>query len=68
MSIRNIKILVRQIQGPSGVDGKSLLNGTIDPTSLDGTDGDFWINTTSWKIFGPKTVGVWPVGVQLTAP
>lgn len=54
--------------GAPGSDGKSVLNGTVDPTGGDGTNGDFWINTTSWDIFGPKTAGAWGSGVSLIGP
>lgn len=53
--------------GTDGVDGKTLLNGTIDPTT-EGVDGDFYINTTSHQIFGPKASGVWPAGVNIVGP
>lgn len=35
----------------------------------DGQDGDFWINTVTWQIFGPKAGGVWPTtGTSLIGP
>lgn len=52
--------------GAAGADGKTILNGTSDPTNGTGTNGDFYINTTSWEIFGPKAGGVWPAGVPIT--
>lgn len=53
-------------EGPQGpTDGLSVLNGTDDPGAGDGQDGDFYINTTSWQIFGPKAAGAWPAGVDL---
>ena len=55
-------------QGIAGIDGKSILNGTSDPTNLIGTDGDFFINKNTWNIFGPKVAGAWPAGVQLSNP
>jgi hypothetical protein len=56
-------------QGPPGTDGLSVLNGAGDPTSGDGVDGDFWINTTTDYIFGPKAGGVWPTpGTSLVGP
>ena len=54
--------------GADGSDGSSLLNGAADPTSTDGSDGDFWINTTTWEIFGPKSSSAWPAGVSLVGP
>jgi hypothetical protein len=53
--------------GADGIDGKTLRNGTVDPTT-EGVDGDFYINTTSNEIFGPKTGGVWGTGTSLVGP
>jgi hypothetical protein len=53
------------IQGIQGEQGYSVLNGASDPTTLDGRIGDFYINTTSLRIFGAKTSGGWGVGVDL---
>ncbi|MCD6502447.1 hypothetical protein J7L01_07570, partial [bacterium] len=53
--------------GPAG--GRTIHNGTVDPTSGDGIDGDFWINTTTNYIWGPKASGAWPSsGVSLVGP
>lgn len=55
------------IPGPAGTDGKTVLNGTIDPASWDGVDGDFYINTATNQIFGPK-MGFWGPGTSLVGP
>jgi hypothetical protein len=47
-------------QGAPGINGKSILNGTSDPIATTGSDGDFYINTTTNAIFGPKSAGGWP--------
>jgi uncharacterized protein (TIGR02145 family) len=55
--------------GTNGVDGKTVLNGTSNPTALIGSNGDFYINTTTNTIFGPKAAGTWPTtGVSLVGP
>ncbi|MBS1532891.1 MAG: SGNH/GDSL hydrolase family protein [Bacteroidetes bacterium] len=52
--------------GENGADGKSVLSGTADPSNLyTGIDGDFYINTTTYTLFGPKASGVWPAGTSL---
>lgn len=53
--------------GTNGTNGKTVLNGTVDPGTGVGTTGDFYINTTTDKIFGPKPspAGAWPAGVEL---
>ena len=45
-----------------------MLNGAADPTGGIGTDGDFYINTTTDFIFGPKTAGAWGTGTSLVGP
>ena len=54
--------------GTNGTDGRTLLNGTVDPVAGDGEDGDFFINTTSNEIFGPKASGAWPTGTSIVGP
>lgn len=51
--------------GTNGTDGKSVLNGTTDPVAATGNNGDFYINTATNFLFGPKTAGAWPAGVSL---
>jgi hypothetical protein len=58
--------------GTSGTNGNTVLNGNHTPSNLtDGVNGDFYINTITYDIFGPKTDGIWgpatsliPDGVQ----
>jgi len=46
----------------------SLLSGTTDPGPDIGIDGDFYLNTATWMLFGPKANGAWPAGVSLAGP
>ncbi len=55
-------------QGNAGLDGSSVLNGSIDPTNDLGNNGDFFINTETSTLFGPKSNGSWPTGVLLIGP
>lgn len=59
---------IQGIQGVAGLDGKSVLNGTSDPAAGIGTDGDFFLNTTTATLFGPKVAGAWPAGISLVGP
>ena len=61
-------VLQKGDTGANGKDGASVLNGTSDPTTSTGKDGDFYINTNSHKIFGPKASGLWPTGVNIVGP
>ena len=45
--------------GTPGQDGRTVLNGTVVPTTAIGVDGDFYINVSTMKIYGPK-LGTWP--------
>ncbi|WP_268125332.1 tail fiber domain-containing protein [Roseivirga pacifica] len=51
--------------GIDGIDGSSILSGTSNPVATNGTDGDFYINTSSLQIFGPKTGGAWGTATPL---
>lgn len=53
--------------GADGTDGNTVLNGAVAPTT-EGVDGDFYINTAVWDIYGPKSAGVWGSGVSLVGP
>ncbi len=55
-------------QGPAGTDGKSILSGTINPDVLIGNNGDFYINTNTFQIFGPKTIAGWGNPTNLVGP
>jgi len=46
----------------------SLLYGTSDPGANTGANDDFFINTTSNQLFGPKASGTWPAGISLVGP
>ena len=49
--------------GTDGADGKTVLNGFAAPNNTVGVDGDFYIDTNSQTIYGPKgddTPGEWP--------
>jgi len=42
-----------------------MLSGTTDPGPEIGKDGDFYLNTVTWMLFGPKANGTWPPGVPM---
>ena len=56
------------IQGIAGTNGTAVLNGTTVPSSATGTNGDFYINTATNTLYGPKTGGAWPAGTSLVGP
>lgn len=53
---------------PAGVDGSTVLNGSGTPSSGLGNNGDFYIDTTAFEIYGPKAAGAWGSGTSLIGP
>ncbi len=52
--------------GTNGSNGFSILNGPSNPSNTStGVNGDFYINTTSYTLFGPKITGNWGTGISL---
>ena len=52
--------------GVNGTNGNTVLFGTTNPSNiLTGNNGDFYINTITYQIFGPKTTGIWGSGTAL---
>ncbi len=49
--------------GANGTNGNTILSGTSAPSSGVGANGDFYINTATFTIYGPKASGSWPTGV-----
>lgn len=49
----------------AGSGGGGILSGASAPGAGIGVDGNFYIDTSTWTIYGPKAAGVWPAGVQL---
>lgn len=54
--------------GADGADGSTVLNGAGAPGGGTGADGDFYIDTTTDEIYGPKTGGAWGSGTSLVGP
>jgi hypothetical protein len=54
--------------GAQGAIGLGILSGNTDPDVSTGSNGEFYINTTTHTLFGPKAGGAWPTGVFLVGP
>ena len=52
-------------KGETGADGTTILNGSTDPTGKEGSVGDFYLNTNSYVLFGPKTKDGWGKGESI---
>ncbi|MBT2561568.1 hypothetical protein J7E50_12055 [Pedobacter sp. ISL-68] len=46
--------------GTNGANGNRILSGGSFPQNTLGNDGDFYIDLTSYVMYGPKTGGAWP--------
>lgn len=51
--------------GADGADGNTVLNGSGAPSGGLGANGDFYIDTDVYDIYGPKTAGTWGSGTSL---
>ncbi len=54
--------------GSNGVDGKSVRNGSGAPSNGAGVDGDFYIDTSNNRLYGPKASGSWGSYTNLVGP
>lgn len=54
--------------GEKGADGNKILFGDVDPKSGIGNDGDLYLNTTTYFLFGPKDKNEWGIGKTLIGP
>ena len=54
--------------GSDGSDGRTIHNGSGTPDPGLGIDGDFYINTSGFSIYGPKTSGTWGSPASLIGP
>jgi hypothetical protein len=52
--IEDVNNVIVRAQGAQGLRGKSILNGPVNPTALYGTEGEFFLNTTTNVLYGPK--------------
>ncbi|PUZ25008.1 hypothetical protein DCC81_11890 [Chitinophaga parva] len=53
--------------GDRGADGNTVLYGAGAPAAGTGVDGNFYIDTTTHTMYGPKA-GTWPAGTGLIGP
>ena len=58
---------IQGLAGTDGLDGKTVLNGTVAPTT-EGVDGDFYLKTDTMELYGPRTGGSWGSATSLVGP
>ena len=55
------QIIVAGGAAPIGIPaGAAIWYGAAEPANTVGTDGDYYLNTTSYCLYGPKASGAWP--------
>jgi len=56
--------------GVAGPRGNTIISGTAEtPSDLIGIDGDYYLDTVNYVLFGPKSAGAWPLtGVNIQGP
>ena len=66
-SLRRIFTSISEWSATAGGSGYpcTMLYGSVNPTAVTGVNGDFYLNSSSLTLFGPKAAGVWPSGVSL---
>ena len=47
-------------QGSAGTNGNTVWNGTTTPAKSTGVNGDFYLDTATNCLYGPKASGAWP--------
>ncbi|KQN32553.1 hypothetical protein ASE92_18325 [Pedobacter sp. Leaf41] len=53
------------INGTNGAPGSKILNGTVTPAADLGAVGDYYLDKTSYNLYGPKTETGWGVALSL---
>jgi hypothetical protein len=48
------------VTGSAGANGATVLNGTTTPSPAQGSNGDFYLNTSTSCLYGPKASAAWP--------
>jgi len=63
-----IPIDLEGADGQDGADGSQILSGTTSPAASLGSEGDFYLNTSNFDLFGPKSQSGWgtPINLQAT--
>lgn len=48
------------LRGAPGTNGNTILSGSSAPIASQGINGDFYLETTNSRLYGPKASGAWP--------
>lgn len=56
------------LKGAAGPNGNGILSGTGAPPATLGVNGDFYLDKTTYNLYGPKTTGNWGTPTSLVGP
>lgn len=54
--------------GPAGEDGSQIYSGTGAPAASLGVEGDYYLDKSSFELYGPKTSNGWGTSILLKGP
>lgn len=54
--------------GATGAAGSQILSGTGAPAAALGNNGDYYLDKSSYNLYGPKTGGAWGAALSLQGP
>lgn len=52
--------IISGADGPPGLDGRTVLSGQGAPSNTLGANDDFYLDLTTYALYGPRTNGAWP--------
>lgn len=55
----------KSVLGAKGIAGSSILSGTVTPAATVGAVGDYYLDKTSYSLYGPKTSTGWGTAISL---
>jgi hypothetical protein len=56
------------LKGATGPNGNGILSGNGVPSAALGVNGDFYLDKTTYNLYGPKTAGNWGTPTSLIGP
>jgi hypothetical protein len=53
------------VAATAGPDGTTIYSGATTPPAATGNNGDFYLDLSTWELYGPKTLTGWGTGIYL---
>lgn len=61
-------ISLKGAAGAAGAAGSKILSGTGAPAATVGINGDYYLDKSTYNLYGPKTAGAWGAALSLQGP